>query len=601
MMMAVIDEGDTDTMKFLLTAINAKYIHSNPAIYSLRAYAGKEYEKYIALAEFTINERTEDILEKIVEEKPDVIGISCYIWNMNAVDTLLREIPKVLPETKLWLGGPEVSFNADQVLEKHPQLTGVMIGEGEETFQELLDFYVRLEAGNAAKADIENIPGLCLGSGYTAPRAPMDLSDIPFLYEDMEPFANRIIYYESSRGCPYSCSYCLSSIDKKVRLRRTDIVEKELQFFLDHQVKQVKFVDRTFNCNREHTRRIWTYLREHDNGITNFHFEVSADILNDEEIALLGTLRPGLVQLEIGVQSTNPETIKAIKRVMDVEKLAGIVARIKAGNNVHQHLDLIVGLPFEDYASFGRSFDRVYAMQPDQLQMGFLKMLKGSYMYEHGAEYGIVYTDVAPYEVLYTNWVSYEEVRRLKRIEEMVELYYNSNQYTHTLPFLVQFFDGAFACFAAMAEFYQTRGYFVQTPARSYRYEVLREFGETVICGQTEDAEQAREQMQILREMLTFDLYLRENAKSRPGFAADRSEPEIKERIRTFYQKEEETRAYLPDYPDMDWKQLSRQTHLEYFTHPVWTKDWEEKGEYAVLFDYRSRSALNHEARVVVL
>ncbi len=400
-----------------------------PGHLRLRAYAGKTYRLYIQLAEFTINEQMEDILEGIYEAQPQVIGLSCYIWNMQVVEGLLKELPKILPRVDIYLGGPEVSFDAPVWLKKYPCLTGIMVGEGEGTFKDLMAAYVdrykpQEDDAEDAAADKEaswqealhRIPGLCLPDGFTQVRPPLDLSEIPFIYEDMTPFANRIIYYESSRGCPYSCSYCLSSIDKKVRLRRTDLVEKELQFFLDRRVPQVKFVDRTFNCNREHTRRIWTYLRDHDNGVTNFHFEISADILNDEEIALLATLRPGLVQLEIGVQSTNEETIREIHRVMDVEKLSGIVERIRGGRNVHQHLDLIVGLPYENYESFARSFDRVYEMRPDQLQMGFLKLLKGSYMYEHRQEYGIAYTDAAPYEVLRTNWISYGEVRKLKRI-----------------------------------------------------------------------------------------------------------------------------------------------------------------------------------------
>ncbi len=427
-------------MKFLLTAVNAKYIHSNPAVYSLRAYAGAELQEHIELAEYTINNYTQDILADIYLRKPDAIGFSCYIWNWSLIQDLLGELPKVLPDVDIWLGGPEVSYHADEVLQEYPQVTGIMIGEGEETFQELLKTYVSCtseipwvdatpksqpECGQkkgavgslTLKERWKKIPGLCLPGGYTQVRELTDISKIPFLYNDLKPFANRIIYYESSRGCPYRCSYCLSSIDKKVRLRDIGVVKRELQFFLDNKVPQVKFVDRTFNCNHDHAMAIWQYIYENDNGVTNFHFEISADILRADEIELLKKFRPGLAQLEIGVQSTNEETIQAIHRVMDVSKLEGIVASIQDGNNIHQHLDLIAGLPYEDYESFGKSFDRVYAMKPEQLQLGFLKVLKGSEMHKRAGEFGISYLGKPPYEVLHTKWLSYEEVLRLKRIE----------------------------------------------------------------------------------------------------------------------------------------------------------------------------------------
>lgn len=578
-------------MKFLLTAVNAKYIHSNPAIYSLRAYAGKELQKHIEIAEYTINQYTQDILADIYRRKPDVIGLSCYIWNWNLMQDLIRELPKVLPETDIWLGGPEVTYDADMILKEYPQVTGIMVGEGEATFKELMEFYVE-QGANRTLMDREvfrHIPGLCLPSGYTAIRELTDMSSIPFLYDDLEPFSNRIIYYETSRGCPYRCSYCLSSIDKKVRLRDISVVKRELQFFLDNNVPQVKFVDRTFNCNHQHAMSIWQYIYEHDNGVTNFHFEISADILREDEIALLQKFRPGLAQLEIGVQSTNEETIHAINRVMNVEKLEQIVASVQEGQNIHQHLDLIAGLPYEDYESFGRSFDRVYGMKPEQLQLGFLKVLKGSEMHERAGEFGICYLGKPPYEVLHTKWLSYDDVLRLKRIEEMVELYYNSNQYTHTLPFLLRAFPGPFAMFEAMADFYEKEGYFVNSPARAYRYQVLLKFAEGYDGGNSD----------IYKELLTYDMYLRENLKSRPDFAADLSGDEIKNTIREFYQKEAEERKLLPDYTAYDWKQLSKMTHLEPFRYPVWDVEALverlEKGGY-VLFDYKKRNPLNYEA-----
>ena len=570
-------------MKFLLTAINAKFIHSNPAIYSLRACVGEKLQPYVELAEFTINESLESILEGIWEHQPEVIGFSCYIWNWKLIREILTELPKILPDTEIWLGGPEVTYDGPELLAEFPQVTGIMVGEGEVTFREVLEQYLRETetAGKSVEERFGQIPGLCLASGYTAARDLTDLTTLPFLYENMEPFTNRIIYYETSRGCPYRCSYCLSSIDKKVRLRDISVVKRELQFFLDQNVKQVKFIDRTFNCDHKHAMEIWQYIYEHDNGVTNFHFEISADILREEEIALLNRFRPGLAQLEIGVQSTNPETIRAIHRVMDVDRLEKIVAAIHRGQNIHQHLDLIAGLPYEDYESFGRSFDRVYGMQPEQLQLGFLKVLKGSDMHDNAEKYGIRYLEQPPYEVLYTNWISYGEIRRLKRIEEMVELYYNSGQFTHTLPVLEKAFPGPFAMYEALADHYQEKGYFTNSPARAYRYQILLEFASL----------KDPENREIYRELLTYDMYLRENLKSRPGFAAEITE-EQKQDIRRFYQTEEQERRYLPAYAEYDWRQLSRMTHMEPFRYPE---------PHYVLFDYQERNPLNYEAKVQVI
>ena len=597
-------------MKFLLTALNAKYIHSNPAIYSLRAYAGLELRPFVDLAEYTINQQLQDILADIYRRKPTVIGFSCYIWNWNMIQDIIVELPKILPDVDIWLGGPEVTYDAEEVLKKYPLLKGIMVGEGEETFRELMRYYVQQEKDSHCgceaaddKEALHSIAGLCLHDGYTPIRPLTDMSTLPFLYDDLELFTNRIIYYETSRGCPYRCSYCLSSIDKSVRLRDIRVVKKELQFFLDNNVTQVKFIDRTFNCNHEHAMAIWQYIHEHDNGVTNFHFEISADILREDEIALLQQFRPGLAQLEIGVQSTNEQTIHAIDRVMNVDKLERIVGAIHKGNNIHVHLDLIAGLPFEDYQSFARSFNRVYGMHPEQLQLGFLKVLKGSKMQERAEEFAIVYRDKPPYEVLHTPWLAFGDVLRLKAVEEMVELYYNSNQYTHTLPYLERMFESPFVMFEELSAFYEEQGYFQNSPARAYRYHVLLEFAER------NDPKHS----DIYRELLTFDLYLRENVKSRPDFAPPLTDAVTKETIRDFYRKEESAREYLPVYDGYDWKQLSKMTHLEPFHYPVWdvermiNEDFNEsfhehlrQAAYC-LFDYQNRSPLTHEAATQII
>lgn len=591
-------------MKFLLVAVNAKYIHSNPAIYSLRAFAGKIAAKKVELAEYTINQSMQEILADIYARKPDAVGFSCYIWNWALIRELLAELPKILPCTDIWLGGPEVTYDADQIMEAYPQLAGIMIGEGEATFRDLMEYYLNKETGKTeadmpsagiVQEKLQNISGLCLRTGYTAMREPVDMSEIPFLYDDLAPFENRIIYYETSRGCPYRCSYCLSSVEKRVRIRDVNVVKRELQFFLDRRVKQVKLVDRTFNCDHEHAMAVWRFIKENDNGVTNFHFEISADILREDEVELLCSLRPGQVQLEIGVQSVNPETLRAIQRTMNVERLESIVTAIRRKQNIHLHLDLIAGLPYEGYTSFGESFDRVYAMRPEQLQLGFLKVLKGSPLWERVEEFGIRYLDSPPYEVLYTGWLSYEEIRKLKAVEEMVELYYNSGQFTRTLPFLERAFETPFAMYERLAAFYKEKGYFTNSPARAYRYQVLLDFAEKW--------DGAR--LPIYRELLTLDLYLRENVKSRPEFAADISV--CGENIRRFYQAEETRRRYLPGYEGWDWKQLSRMTHLEPFRYPVWDAAFLREGAAScvpesrvvvgyLLFDYQSRNPLNAEA-----
>lgn len=594
-------------MKFLLAAVNAKYIHSNPAIYSLRAYSvqkDSELEKHIELAEYTINQPFQDILADIYARMPDCVAFSCYIWNIGMVKDIVRELAKILPETRIWLGGPEVSYNAEELLEEMPFLTGIMVGEGEVTFHELLMFY--RQGGPEDNGGLEQTDGIVFrkrGQGgicRTGDRALTDISSIPFFYDDADigDFHNRILYYESSRGCPYRCSYCLSSIDKTVRLRILNLVEKELQFFLEKKVPQVKFVDRTFNCNHSHAMGIWRFIKEQDNGITNFHFEISADILTEEEITLLQSLRPGLVQLEIGVQSTNPVTIREIRRHMDWERLRRIVAALQEKDNIHIHLDLIAGLPYEDFHSFRNSFNEVYACRPEQLQLGFLKVLKGSYMYEKASEYEIHYTDKPPYEVLFTKWLPYSQVLKLKRVEEMVELYYNSSQFAHTLPVLEKAFPDPFRLYEQLAEYYEEKGYFVNNPARAYRYQVLLDFALSA----------DPDNMTLYRQLLTLDMYLRENMKSRPAFALPlREQQEAKEKINGFYRREECSPSFLKEYVEDGYnaRQMARMTHIECFTFPVWEKENPQGNGggavYYLLFDYRKRNPLNQEAYTMLL
>ena len=587
-------------MKVLLAAINAKYIHSNLGIYSLKTYGEKMLKEWglaeqaeISLAEYTINHQMEQILQDIYKRKPDVIGFSCYIWNISYVKVILADIKKVLPDVKIWAGGPEVSYHGEAFLKEEPAVDLVMMGEGEITFAHFLKALLEGE-------DLKQVPGLMVRNADgtftdTGFRQVMDMSQIPFPYAfmDMKELEHRIIYYESSRGCPFSCAYCLSSIDKKLRFRSLDLVLPELEWFLQAKVPQVKFVDRTFNCKKSHAMAIWQYIRVHDNGVTNFHFEIAADLLDKDELDLLSTMRPGLVQLEIGVQSTNEKTLEAIRRKTDIEEIREITETINSWHNIHQHLDLIAGLPWEDLESFKKSFNDVYEMEPEQLQLGFLKVLKGSYMEELIPDCDLLYSAAPPYEVLCTKWLSYGDVLELKDIEEMTEVHYNSRQFTCTLKELEKEFDTPYEMFSFMAGYYNKNHLFGISHSRIARYEILWKIiqerleknGKCETQGKPENGG-VSEKLEQYRDLLMTDLYLRENVKSRPTFARDLSDS--KDFVREFFQREEKTPEHLSGYEGYDSRQMAKMAHLE----PL------RDGTY-LLFDYKKRDPLSYNARTV--
>lgn len=592
-------------MKLLLIAINAKYIHSNLAVYSLRSYA-KKYTDHISLLEYTINHKSEDILKAVYQEQADVVAFSCYIWNIEIVTTLVCELRKLMPKVKFWFGGPEVSYDIDRRFAINPALDGIMIGEGEQTFLELAEYYIdgtrKLEdiAGLAyketARMDCNQSRNHNQSMNHateqinptiltTKVRQPLSLDAIPFPYETITNFENRIIYYESSRGCPFTCSYCLSSIDKKVRLRSTKLVKEELAFFLEQKVAQVKFVDRTFNCSRSHAMDIWQFLKENDNGITNFHFEISADLLSEEELKLLSELRPGQVQLEIGVQSTNETTVEAIHRKMDFAKLSKNVTAIKAGHNIHQHLDLIAGLPLEGYSAFEKSFQEVYALKPDQLQLGFLKVLKGSRMETDTHRYGIVYRDTPPYEVLCTNSLSYEELLKIKGVCEMVEVYYNSGQFTNAITFLEHYYPSYMMLYQALSDFYEKKNQDIIAHSRIRRYEILLDFYIQMLLSSKPKNEQ-EELTNLFKEILLYDLLLREDLKSRPAFA--KAPSEVK-KLKECYER---------------YKKEQKQIHLESFSYDVIASAKEGLAihkKQILMFDYSKKDPLNKSAEVNIV
>lgn len=614
----VCHERECLTVKILLTAINAKYIHSNLAVYSLKACAKKANDGKISIAEFTINNYIDDILPKLYKEKADILAFSCYIWNISMVEELADLIHKAAPHIEIWLGGPEVSFDAQEVLRRNPSVKLVMCGEGEETFAQLCTAACKSENGYPEKRysglddDIlRQVDGIAFRNAagdieYTPARLPVDMDCIPFPYKDMEIFKNRIIYYESSRGCPFSCSYCLSSIDRHVRFRSLELVKEELGYFLAHQVPQVKFVDRTFNCRHDRTMEIWHYIKEHDNGITNFHFEITADLLNDEEISFLNTLRPGLVQLEIGVQSTNEQTIREIDRVMDFQQLSRIVGRIRQGHNVHQHLDLIAGLPYENLESFKKSFNDVYMLKPQQLQMGFLKVLKGSKMHRVKDDYGLVYRIKPVYEVISTRWLSFDDILLLKGVEDMVEVYYNSNQFRLSLEYLEHFFESPFQIYLALSRYYERHGLTGQRYSRIDRYNILRNFARNYFVDL--QLKNTHFNCDIFDEILLCDLYLRENVKSRPSWAFDTKG--YKEAVAAFYSSGPMREKYFKAYDEQSYRQIRHQTHIELFHWNVAqcaisgqevSMTGDEAAVAGVLFDYSRRDPLTYEAASVIL
>lgn len=575
-------------MKVLLTAINAKYIHSNLAVYSLKANCGV-YESQVKLMEYSINQYAEEIFQSLYREKADVICFSCYIWNIDIIGQVAGWLSQVAPGVQIWLGGPEVSFDVADRLDSWNFVDGIMYGEGEDTFREMMACW------NGEK-NLEDV----LGIGHRQPdgkvhvhfpRDFVNMSQLNFVYKRPENLKNKIIYYETSRGCPFQCSYCLSSVEKKVRFRDLELVKRELQQFIDWEIPQVKFVDRTFNCRREHSMEIMRFIKAHDKGKTNFHFEITADLLTEEELDFMAGLRPGLIQLEIGVQSTNPETIKEIRRKVSFERLKEIVQRIHAGKNIHQHLDLIAGLPFEGLERFKQSFNDVYGLKPEQFQLGFLKVLKGSYMREKAADYDLIYQPEPPYEVLSTRWLSYDDILVLKGVEEMVEVYYNSRQFENSLDWLEGYFPSAFAMYETLAGYYEAKGLNGISHSRMARYEILLDFVKEIL-----NIEETR----VFTQILTYDLYLRENVKSRPAWAA--SQEPFKAAYVEFFKNEENREKYFSGYEGYTTKQIQRMTHIEHFTEDIRATAADEErggGDVFIWFDYLNRDPLTYKSRTV--
>ena len=450
------------------------------------------------IKEFSINDRVENILEGIIEEKPDVVAFSCYIWNMEFVNRLAELIKLVDPNIEILYGGPEVSYEGKEFLENH-EGEYVIVGEGEKTFRE----FVLYKLGEGKIEDIKGLNYKRDGKVFENPKRPeMDMNELVFPYTYEEDINNKIVYYEASRGCPFKCKYCLSSVMHGVRFLDVERVKKELKYFMERGLKLVKFVDRTFNCNREYTVELLKYLSEQDTE-TRFHFEVAADLLTEEQIEILNNAPKGRFQLEVGVQTTNNEVLHNINRYITYENIKEKVLKVAAGKNVMQHLDLIAGLPGEDLESFKKSFNDVHAIRPDEIQLGFLKLLKGSSMREEAEKWGIVYSPYAPYEIIRSKDISYEELLLLKKVEAMVDKYYNSCKFNNVIKFFLNIYEKPFDFYYDLAMFFEEKGNFKRSIGNVEYYKILLDFYLEKIGGEDEG---------LFKEVLKFD-YLCFNKK----------------------------------------------------------------------------------------
>lgn len=510
-------------MKVLLTAINSKYIHSNLAVRYLRSFA-KDLDYEGEIKEFTINDREERILEEIIREKPDVVAFSTYIWNVEMVSRISNLIKRVDSNIEILYGGPEVSFDSRTFLKENVG-EYVIEGEGEKTYRDFILYKL-------GKMELQEVRGLHYKNNETVysneKRPLMDMGEIIFPYETDEDLSNKIVYYEASRGCPFNCKYCLSSTSHGVRFLNIDRVRKELKYFIDKRVRLVKFVDRTFNCNHKFAMAIWEFLINSDTE-TQFHFEISADILKDEEIEILSKAPEGRFQFEVGVQTTNDEVLRNINRFVNFSHIKEKVEELMAIKNIKQHLDLIAGLPGEDYISFKKSFNDVYSIRPEEIQLGFLKLLKGSSMREEANRYGMEYSPYPPYEILKTDMVSYEEMLKLKKVEEMVDKYYNSGKFNYIIKYFENKFHSPFEFYYKLGVFFENKGYFNKNIGNIEYYKVFLDFNYEIL----------KEDNKFINEIVKFNYLLYNKKRGLPDFLrsniSKEEEKEIKSSLREKY------------------------------------------------------------------
>ena len=564
-------------MKVLLTTLNAKYIHSSLALRLLQKYCtSSDFE--ISIQEHTINDRIENITAAIYKADADVIGFSCYIWNISMVLEIADRLKKVKPECTIIFGGPEVSYEPKEIMESYPFINYIVMGEGEDTLKELLDNLGHTEDR------LDGVLGIAFrekdGIKVNAPRPLIcDLDKLPSPYseEDTTELKGRILYYETTRGCPFNCSYCLSSTIEGVRYYSVERVKKDLLFLIQQQVHQVKFVDRTFNCNKQRTMELFKFLVETQSS-TSFHFEIAADLLDDDMIEYLATVPEGLFQLEIGVQSTNLSTISAIERKMNFVKVAENVRKLLRKDNIHLHLDLIAGLPGENYASFSKSFNDVFNLKPHVLQLGFLKLLKGSKIRQEASKCDYKYIDVPPYEILQNNVLSYKEILKLKGLEDVLENYHNSGAFNKSLDYIINgYYNSAFEFFDELAEFFENRGLDKLSHSRKALYDILDEFIVHKIGKNTG----------VFREFLKFDLVYHQKGVQLPAWASRLQPDNFKESCFEFLKKRTNVEKFLPQFADLPAKKIIKEVDFEVFDINVLeTVQEHQKSKTIVLFDY---------------
>lgn len=576
-------------MRVILATLNAKYIHSSLAIRYLRAYA-RDIAPDISLKEYNINQRVDGIVADLYLAKPDLLGLACYIWNITEILQVAGLLKKVRPETAIVLGGPEVSYDAAAVLAKNPAVDYVIIGEGETVWRGLL-------AALQNKTPLRAVPGLAFRDGgqivLNDPAAPLaSLQEIPWPYEDLPVLTDKIIYYECSRGCPFQCQYCLSSTFTGVRFFPLERVKNDLRRLIDAGVKQVKFVDRTFNWDRTFAGELFRFLAAAE-GPANFHFEIAADLLDEETLALLRSVPPGRFQFEIGVQSTNQPTLAIIRRNMDWSKVVHAVERLNEAGNIHLHLDLIAGLPAESYQQFARSFNDVFALAPGRLQLGFLKLLKGSGIRKAAGEFGYVYMEQPPYEVLANDDISYDEILQLKNIEDLVEKYPNSHLFDAALRFaLYNHAPDAFRFFEAFALYWQNKNYYRVAHKKQELYRILAEFYQ--VC-QWPAAD-------VFLELLKFDYLRTERALQLPEFFIKHELPDYQQRFYRFLADADNVARFLPQYRGLSAREISKRVQIESFKYDVaalWTNPAATPSEETttLLFRYEQRDPVFHRAR----
>lgn len=574
-----------DKMKNLLVSMNSKYIHGSLGVWYLKA-AAKAHNIEVELLNCTINDSMDRVLARIYKEKPDVLAFSCYIWNIEQILWLCSNIKKILPNTFIILGGPEVSFDTSEIIVKNPSVNCIIKGEGEEVFTRVLKALVNNES-------LEDIPSLCIRKGEAISESQVfsiihDLNSLPSPYteEMLRENSGRIIYFEASRGCPFNCAYCLSSTFEGVRHFNLKRIQEELKKIVQSGTKQIKFVDRTFNANKKRAAEIIEFVIDTFGHLrdVNFHFEVAADLFDDTMFDIVKEIPEGLIQFEVGVQSTNPEVLNSVQRKTDVKKVLENINKLKAYGNVHVHADLIAGLPGENLQSFEESFNDLFKCEPHQLQLGFLKLLHGCGIRKEYKKYSYVYKSTPPYEVLCSSVLSFEDIQELKIVEEMVDRLNNSNFYSRSLKYLIhEYGKTAYSLFRDFGQWYEGRGLFERGISSKELYSLLLEFGKNL----------SGVDSQLLTQLLIFDFLSSNNTGNIPGSLRYETDGEFRDKCFEFLRNETNIALYLPNMLGKSSKEIYKSVKFFRFDYDISDEDCYIYNETVVLFDYTSKDRVS--------